>query len=168
MSRKLKKDQKTQEKTRNEGRVTGKYKQFSQSTYLKTAPAVGALIQYYQEQDLYLEHNTGDQFGPDAIEWLGFRPVRYLEVAQRSAWKEGEWPSRWDPLNIEERKIHLFKLSLPCDYWVVSGDQKNALKIPHHIVVKYINNLEEVPNAAIKSGEKMLRIPLNECELVLL
>jgi hypothetical protein len=166
MSRKLKRDQKTQEKTREAGRVSGKYKTFSKETYDRTAPAVDSLIQWYDKQDLYLEHNINDPYGPDAIEWFGFRPVRYLEVAQRSAWKEGKWPSKWDPLNIEERKVHLFKLSLPCDYWVVSSDYKNALKISHETVVKYINNLEEVSNATFREGEKFLRIPLEECELI--
>lgn len=161
----MQRDRKKQEESRGK-RVSGKYKQFNQDTYNLTAPAVDALIKWHTGWDIYVEHNHKDPYGPDAIEWYGFRPVRYLEVAQRSAWKEGDWSSRWDPVNIEERKIHLFQLSLPCDYWVVSGDYKNALKISHEVVEKYLSNTEEISNASIREGEKFVRIPLSECEQV--
>lgn len=162
MSKKMQRD-----KRKLEGKqVSGRHKKFSQETYNRTAAAVDAIIDWYREQELYLEHNTLDPYGPDAVEWIGFRPVRYLEVAQRSAWKSGEWPAKWDPINIEERKLALFKLSLPCDYWVVSGDYKHALKISHEVVEKYISNLEEVSNAIFRSGEKFIRVPLSEFEHV--
>jgi hypothetical protein len=123
---------------------------------------VDTIISYMEDQGLVAREND-DRYGPDIVRWTGFKPTSYIEVAQRSAWREGEWPDKWDPVNIEERKIHLFKLGLPCEYWVVSKDLKNALIIPDHVVVSCMDTLEEVSNRAVRSGEKFIRIPLEQC-----
>lgn len=167
MSKKLKRDVKKMLSTRT-SRMTGAGKRFSREEYEETKRAVDVIIDWHEQHDCFVDANHEDPKGPDLIEWIGFRPVKYLEVAQRSAWKEGPWNQKWDPVNIEERKVHLFRLSLPCDYWVVSKDLKQALIIPYDTVLKYINNLEEVSNRAVRAGEKFIRIPLSECDQVCL
>ncbi len=163
MSKKLQRDVRKQKATKG-ARTSGAHKRFSREEFEETKRAVDVIIQYFEGQETHVDINHADRFGPDLIEWEGFRPVRYIEVAQRSAWKSGDWNPKWDPVNIEERKLHLFSLSLPCDYWVISKDFRNALIVRHEIVVRHSGKLEEVQNRAVRSGELFIRIPLDECE----
>jgi hypothetical protein len=162
MSRKLKKDAKAlKDKT-----FTGSYKGFDKTAYEQTSKALDVVIDWYNSQDLFVDYNHGDPYGPDLVEWIGFRPSRYIEVAQRSAWRTGDWPTRFDPINIEARKQDLFKLSLPCDYWIVSGDYTKALVIKHDTVVQYLNSLQVISNRLVLNGEEFITVPLSECDQV--
>lgn len=160
---KLSKDVKSMSGTKG-NRTSGKHKRFSKEEFNQTKAAVDQVIIYHDKIDTFVDYNHDDRYGPDLIEWYGFKPIKYIEVAQRSAWKQGPWSTKWDPVNIEERKAHLFRLSYPCDYWVISKDFKQALVVRHKTVLKYIDQPTEVSNRVIREGEKFIRIPLNECE----
>jgi hypothetical protein len=161
--RQLSKDTKALAASRSDGQ-SGKRKQFSQAQFDRhDAAAVNAVLRHLEasEGPEWGKPND-DRFGPDIVVWRGFRPVRYIEVEQRSAWHGGDFPVGWTPVNIPERKLHLFKLGLSCEIWIISMDLKSALIIPD-IVIGEFGKLEEFSNSQIQSGEKFMRVPLSEC-----
>lgn len=143
--------------------ISGKHKRFSQEAYDRhDAAAVSAVQRHLDEEGEWARPNE-DKYGPDLVIWQGFRPVRYVEVEQRSAWLAGEWPSKWDRVNIPERKLKNWQHGLPCDHWIISMDLKSALVISDY-VFRTCGALEEFSNSVHASGELFLRVPLDVCE----
>lgn len=164
MSKRLASDRKKLEKSRSQGQ-TGRRKQFSQSLHdTHDIPARAAVIAHLDSIGIWAREND-DIYGPDLVVWKGFRPVGYIEIEQRSKWTKGPWPESWDPVNIPERKLHLFKLGLKCELWVVSRDLRHVLVIEDHVVTS-LGRLEEFSNSQITIGELFMRVPLSSCNRV--
>ena len=125
--------------------------------------AVDAVIQELDQVGILARRND-DKYGPDIVVWQGFRPVSYLEVEVRSGWKKGHWPERWNPVHIEERKLKYFELEFPCELWILNVSLKNALIVPDYVVNSSKDQeLREIPNALVPSGEKFLTVNTEEC-----
>jgi hypothetical protein len=161
--RQLASDSKALAASRSNGQ-SGKRKQFSQAQYDRhDAVAVAAVLRHLDAvEGPEWGRVNDDVYGPDVVVWRGFRPVRYIEVEQRSAWSGGPFPPAWTPVNIPERKLHLFNLGLRCDIWIISMDLKFALIIPDTVISEF-GVLEEFNNSEIRVGEKFMRVPLSEC-----
>lgn len=157
MSKKLQRDRKQIAKGPP---VSGAKKTFSQKAYEETQDAVEHVLAFLEQEGLDARPND-DKYGPDIVVWKGLRPQYYIEVEQRLAWKTGPmFP--WSPVNVLERKLHLFKLGLPCEIWIVSVDRSTALVIPDYVVEKS-GNLVELSNRSVRSGEKFCQVPLDQC-----
>lgn len=163
---KLAKDRKKIAGSRQSRDMTGSYKQFDPAAYKQhNAPAIRAVLLYLESIGLYATEND-DRYGPDIVVWKGFSPAYYIECAQRTGWQSDDWPNSWNPVRIEERKLHLFAhtLSYPCEYWIVSGDAKVSLTISEGIIRQCAAaGLVEVPNSRVAAGEKFICVPLDEC-----
>lgn len=160
--RKLKADRKRIKDARG-SLTSGSYKSFSSSLYRQyDKQAAIAVLEYLESIDVWASPNE-DTYGPDLVVWEGFRPMRYVELAIRSAWTSGDWPPHWDPVRIEERKLKNFQLALPCEYWVICGDSSSALVVPSGVIERFKHTLHEVSNAQVSEGERFIQIPLEEC-----
>ena len=162
MSKQLARDRKTIAASRGK-RTTGEQKRFDPASYAThNASGVQAVLSYLDTIDLYATEND-DRYGPDIVVWRGLRPAFYIEVAQRTHWKSGDWPEKWNPIHIEERKLHLFRsLSLPCEYWIVRLDGKVALIVTDD-AISACDEVVEIPNRLVRSGERFLCIDLVHC-----
>jgi hypothetical protein len=162
MSRKLARDRRKIAASRGK-RTTGEYHRFDPASYAAhNAPGIAAVLDYLDSIGLYAVENE-DFYGPDIVVWKGFQPAYYIEVARRSHWESGDWPDHWDPIHVEERKWHLFNsLQFPCEYWIVRLDGKAALIVPEN-VLSGCEDIREIPNSRLQSGEKFLCIPLEQC-----
>lgn len=161
MSKQLKNDQARLKRARGKGQ-SGKRKPFSPEAFARhDAPAVVAVLEHLERDGIWATFNE-DPYGPDIVVWQGFRPCYYIEVEQRSGWSSGVFPTHWDPVNIPERKGHLFRLGMSCELWVISMDLKFCLVIPDG-VVKEFGRIEEFSNRLIESGENFIRVPREQC-----
>lgn len=155
MSKKLTADRKRISSSKGKT-TTGVKKRYSVKAHFETVEAVDYIIKYLQEQNIDARLND-DRFGPDIVVWKGLRPVKYVEVEQRLAWKTGPtFP--WDPVNVLERKLHLFDLALPTEIWVVNVDKTTAMVITGKVVAEF-GELKEIPNRQVQSGEKFVVVP---------
>jgi len=100
-----------------------------------------------------------DKYGSDLV---SYRKVRH-EVEIKRVWT-GDWPSRWDTIQVPERKSHLSKSKVPVVIWVLRSDLTQAWVIRgDQLKTEY---LEEVPNTKVAAGEYFYRIPVDDCRLV--
>lgn len=162
MSKKLTSDRKRIQNSRGKT-TTGVKKRYSVKAHFETVEAVDYVITYLQSQGVDARLND-DRFGPDIVVWKGLRPLKYIEIEQRLAWKTGPtFP--WDPVNVLERKLHLFDLSFPTEIWVISVDKSTAMVITGKTVAEF-GELKEISNRQVKAGEKFVVIPRDKVSYI--
>jgi hypothetical protein len=161
MSKKLAKDRKKIHDSKGKT-TTGVKKKYSVKAHFETVEAVDRVLKYLESQGIDARPNLDDRFGPDIVVWKGLKPVKYIEVEQRSSWKTGpKFP--WETVNVLERKLHLFDLSLPTEIWVISVDHSTALVIGHKAVAEH-GELKEISNRFVPQGEKFVVVPRDKCK----
>jgi hypothetical protein len=136
-----------------------KYARFSKAAYDAADPvAKDILVKLLNGQGIFAKAEEKQDADVKALV-----PV-FHEGEIKPGW-QGDWPKAFKTVDIPYRKHRLLEEHKGFDlyFWVISGDLKNAWKIPAEELTE--DRVEKKDTTRMKN-EKFFRIPLNKCELV--
>ena len=91
-----------------------------------------------------------------------FEPLNH-EVEVKAVW-EGEWPEDWKDVRIPKRKGRYTKRSVPVLFWVLRSDLRMTILIKGSDICD--EQIKEVSNSRVRSGEEFYCVPIELCKFV--
>lgn len=143
----------------------GAYKKFSEELYKKyDEVACQRILDYViSTTGIYAMRNP-DKYGPDIIQYNGFKPSSYIEVEMKLVWKSHQDTFPWDEINVPERKLKFLKVGLPISFWLLREDMNMAIVVPDYLLEAA--PLIEVPNKFKPQGELFAKISVSQCQVI--
>lgn len=144
----------------------GIHKKFSGELYRQyDSPGIDAVLAHLDSLGVYAKRGA-DKYGVDAVVYSGFRPLAYIEVEVSTNWTTGPFP--YPDCHVLERKGRwmLTGIGLPVTLYRLCKDLSRAILIPDHTLAP--EQLTEIPNRLVGSGEHMYCVPVSGLEEVIL
>lgn len=141
----------------------GVHKQFDEGLYKKyDEPGIQSVLTYLGDMGVYAKKGA-DRYGVDIVVYSGYRPLAYIEVEVVSAW-DGTRAFPYHDCHVLERKAKWMVegIGLPVTLYRLSADLSRAILIPDYVLSQ--DQIQEVPNRLVESGEIMYCVPTDILE----